>query len=399
MINRHTQKMPLTLMVVTSALIGFLILLGFLSEDMQPAETTHVDEYTRLLTMIEELYIGEYSEAELHEAAMHALVSGLDIWSFYMTPEEYASFLESSNNRYAGIGVLVAIDDDDGGMAVQGVYSESPAEIGGVLPGDIITHIDGESVSGMTLSQMTAMLARPQGEYILLTVRRDDSNYLELRVMYGEVFTDPVQKAIIDGDIGYIKLSNFEGESGDRFIYAVEDLVQEGVQGFIYDVRGNGGGAVIELTQILDYLLPEGEIFIHVSKDGEERVTMSDAGWLDMPAVVLVNRHSFSAAEFFAALLGEYGYAKIVGEQTTGKSYSQTTHGLPGGGALHISTGQYMTKNRVSLFEAGGITPDYEVDISDEDFTLLRTGRLEFEDDEQLQTAINILRGEIQVRN
>jgi carboxyl-terminal processing protease len=196
---------------------------------------------------------------------------------------------------------------------------------------------------------------------------------------------------MLDGGIGYVIIENFEYGAAEGFIAAVDDLIAQDARAFIYDVRGNGGGTVSEMTKILDYLLPEGEIFIAVDKGGNERVTTSGEGFIDKPAVVLVNRYSFSAAEYFAAMLGEYDYAPSVGEQTTGKNRSQTTHKMSGGGALHISSGMYLTMKRISLYDVGGLTPDYEIDLDEEKFNLLLSGMLPMEDDEQLQYAISLL--------
>ena len=143
-----------------------------------------------------------------------------------------------------------------------------------------------------------------------------------------------------------------------------------------------------EMTEILDFLLPEGEIFISVDKSGNEEITMSGPDCVDLPFVVLVDRYSFSAAEYFAATLREYGRAEIVGEQTTGKNRVQSTLLLPGGGAVHISTNRYLTKDRVSLYETGGITPDYPVDLTDEEFSLFAAGELGSDSDAQIQMAL-----------
>jgi len=164
-----------------------------------------------------------------------------------------------------------------------------------------------------------------------------------------------------------------------------------GALALMIDLRGNYGGYVSEVTEILDYLLPEGEIFVTVYRDGSESITRSDASFIDLPAVVLVDRNSFSGAEYVAALLREYDYAPIVGEQTTGKSRMQKPVELPGGGAINISFAEYLTKNRVSLHDAGGLTPDYEIVLSVDDMYLFQSGRLELDDDPQFQKALQVL--------
>ena len=383
----------LTLMLIASALTC-LVLANIYGPEIRLYRSNYSAnrDYATLLRLIDEMYIGEYKTGDVADAAMRAAVAALrDNWSYYLTPEEYASFLDSMHNRFTGIGVGVIIDDETDGMRVSYTYRGSPAETAGIVAGDVVTSIDGISLAGMTLDQITAILARPVGETAELTVVRENGVIETVTVIYDYIFTDPIAYEMLDGDVGYIDIANFDTGAADSFITAVDTLIEQGARAFIYDVRSNGGGLVSEVTRMLDYLLPEGEIFISVDREGHEEITMSGPEMIDLPAVVLVDRNSYSAAEFFAAMLKEYNYAGIVGEQTTGKSRSQQTEVLPGGGALHISTAQYLTKNRVSLYDAGGLTPDYQVALTDKEMSLLMAGRLAKEEDAQLMKAIEVL--------
>ena len=384
----------ITLMLIASALTCLILTftigrqLGILNSNYDA-----VREYAALLDKIEELYIGEYDNDEVSAAAMHAAVYALgDRWSFYMTPEEYAEYLDSSNNSYVGIGVGVVIDEATGGMRVRYTYRGASAEMAGILSGDIITAIDGESIIGLNLDEMRAMLARPVGDTMELDVLRAGGNVETLTVEYNIVFTDPVSFEMLDDFVGYICIANFERGAADSFIEAVEQLTEQGARAFVFDVRSNGGGRVNEMTRMLDYLLPEGDIFVSVGKNGKEDVTKSGPDMIDVPAAVITNRYSFSAAEYFAATLREYDYAEITGEQTTGKSRSQITITMPGGGALHLSTNQYLTKNRVSLFDAGGVTPDYPVSLTEEEFDMFMSGNLPKNADPQILKALELLK-------
>ena len=349
-------------------------------------------ELSVLLEKIDKYYIGEHDSGELSAAAMHAAVDALgDRWSYYMTPEEYAEYLNSAGNQFAGIGVSVVINEDAGGMEVMYIYKGSPAEKAGIEAGDIIIGIDGEKLAGMSLDEMREFLARPIGETADIELLRLRGITQTIQVVYDRVFTSPISYEMLDNDIGYIRIGNFDGGAADGFIDAAGLLLKQGAKAFVFDVRSNGGGSVNEMTRILDYLLPEGEIFISTDKSGHENIITSDPDMVDIPAVVIVNRYSFSAAEYFAETLREYGYAEIVGEQTTGKSRSQITEPLPGGGALHISSGQYITKNRVDLYETGGLTPDYPLVLSDEEFIVYMSGNLDLKDDPQLQLALSLL--------
>ena len=391
--KKYSLKTVIALMLVASALTwsAFVIIIGYPFGAFS-GRADRVRDFAALLMRIDELFIGEYDDAEISDAAMRATVDALDDnWSFYMPPEEYKQHLDSIGNRYDGIGITVASDGETGAFRVVQVFSDSAAETAGLIPGDLIIAVDGASVAGLTTDELRIMLFRPIGDTAELSVERADVGTLFLTVAYSVVFIDPVSYEMLDGSIGYVDISNFnEGTSGS-FVSAVENLLEQGASALIFDVRGNPGGFVTEVTGMLDYLLPEGEIFVMVDRNGNETITMSGPEEIDVPAVVLVDRFSFSAAEYFAAILSEYGRAEIVGEQTTGKSRMQKTVVLPGGGALHISFAQYLTKNRVSLHDTGGILPDHQAVLTDDELALYFSGSLEKEHDPQLQKAISVL--------
>jgi len=387
------MKFVLTLVFAASALTCLILSFLFYWQ-MRPQRETIVEhsDFTELLDVISNRFIGTYDIDELTNTAMRAAVDSLDDdWSYYMSPEEYEEFLASIDNRYSGIGVEVVIDEETEGIKVLGIHRDSGAETGGIIVGDIITAVDGESIIGYTLYEIRNVLRREIGETAIITVLREDGEYHDLTVVYGIVFADPILFEMLDDNIGYVMLKNFEAGAADGFIAAVEELIKQGAVAFIYDVRSNYGGRVGEMTKILDFLLPEGEIFISINKSGAEQIVKSDSNFIDLPAVVLVNSFSFSGAEYFAAMLSDYEYAITVGEQTTGKNRMQTTISLSGGGAVHLSTGEYLTKNRVSLFDAGGFTPDYEVSLTEEDILLFRRGELDKSFDQQLQKAVSLL--------
>ena len=403
--RKYSLGVVLTLVLTASALTSLLLSLLFMlspqsnylqlgpaSQRQHREESISNDRFAELLHVIDERFIGNFDLTEITEAALRSAVDSLDDeWSYYMNPEEYASFLASSNNRYHGIGVEVKMDEETTGMLILGVYSDSGADLAGIVVGDIVTAVDGESILGLTLPDIRQMLRRPLGETAVLTVLRADGEYHDITVLYSIVFTNPVTFEMLHGSIGYVILRNFEEDSGDRFISAVNELIEMGAVAFIYDVRNNNGGRVTEVTKILDFLLPEGEIFISVDRSGVERITRSDAAFIDLPAVVLVNERSYSGAEFFAAMLFEYEYAVTIGEQTTGKNRMQTTIPLDNGGAIHLSTGHYLTKNRISLYDVGGFTPDFLIVMTDEERELFNRGDLERTLDPQFMKALSIL--------
>lgn len=277
-----------------------------------------------------------------------------------MTADEYEAYKLSAANEYAGIGVSVK-PDEDGNFVIMSVAESTPAATAGLAAGQIIVSIDGEEVAGMTLTEVKTLMRSKLNKDFPMVIEDDEGNQSEVTVSCTTIYSSPVSNKMLSGNIGYVKISNFEAGCSEDFISAVEHLMADGAESFIFDVRDNPGGLLAELVAVLDYLLPEGDLFVSVDKAGNETVTSSDKVCLKCDMAVLVNGNSYSAAEFFAAALQEYDWATIVGEHTTGKSRSQITIELSDGSAVHLSTCKYLTPKGVDLAEEGGVAPDLEV--------------------------------------
>ena len=323
--------------------------------------------YVEIEKIINENYIGDVDEDTLFNAAASAMVRSIDDkWSYYMSPEEYASYKLTSSNEYAGIGISVK-QNDDGDFEILSVDSGTPAEAAGLTSGQLIVSVDGQAVADMTLSEMQELIRSKLNKDFPMVVSDKKGNEVSVTVACEVIYKDPVSSRMLEGSIGYIKIDNFEAGSSEGTISAIEKLVAEGAKSFIFDVRNNPGGLLSELVSLLDYLLPDGDLFVSVDKQGNETVKTSDKICLSSKMAVLVNANTYSAAEFVAAALQEYDWATIVGEHTTGKARSQITIELSNGGAVHISTHKYLTPNRVDLAENGGIKPDIEAVNTNED--------------------------------
>ena len=334
--------------------------------------------YIEIEKIIDDNYIGDADYSELYNAAAAAMVKSIgDKWSYFMNAEEYEAYKLSSSNEYSGIGVSVKVNSS-GEFEVFSVEESSPAANAGIAVGDIITAIDGEDVSDKTLEDVSLLIRSKVNKDFPMTLE-SGGDTKTVTVACEIIYKNPVSSRLLDGNIGYINISNFEAGSSENTKKAIEQLLQTGATSFIFDVRNNPGGLLTELVDLLDYILPEGDLFISVDKSGKETVQTSDKVSLKNKMIVLVNGNSYSAAEFFAAALQEYNWATVVGEQTTGKARSQITLELSDGSAVHISTHKYLTPNRVDLAEAGGVTPDIAVAQDDE------------KTDKQLETAINAL--------
>ncbi len=336
--------------------------------------------YVEIEKIINENYIGSVDDDTLFNAAASAMVRSIDDkWSYYMSPEEYAAYKLTSSNEYAGIGISVK-QNDSGDFEIFSVDSGTPAEAAGLTSGQLIVSVDGQAVADMTLSEMQELIRSKLNKDFPMVVSDKKGNEVSVTVACEIIYKDPVSSRMLDGNIGYIKITNFEAGSSEGTINAIERLAAEGATSFIFDVRNNPGGLLSELVSLLDYLLPDGDLFISVDKQGNETVKTSDKICLSSKMAVLVNANTYSAAEFFAAALQEYDWATIVGENTTGKARSQITLELSNGGAVHISTHKYLTPDRVDLSEVGGIKPDIEAVNTNEDPQI------------QLNAAINALK-------
>ena len=351
------------------------------------AEESKLDQLSRL---IEERFIGESDKTVYEDAAAAAMVDALgDEWSYYIPASSYQSHLETVNNAYVGIGITIMVREDGIGFDVTKVNAGGSAEAAGMLPGDVIVGIDGQSAEGMSADAARDLVRGEENTTVAITVRRGDEE-LTMDVTRMQVLTPVAEGQMLEGNIGLLTITNFDARCFDESKAAIEMLLEDGAKALIFDVRNNPGGYKDELVKLLDYLLPEGPLFRAEDYLGRVSVDNSDEKYLEIPMAVLVNGYSYSAAEFFAAALSEYETATVVGQQTDGKGYFQTTILLNDGSAVGLSIGKYTTPNGVCL--AGvGITPDIVVEVDEETDFAIYAGILDPAEDPQIQAAVAAL--------
>ena len=317
------------------------------------------------LALIEDRFVADYDPDVALNGAMTGMVNALgDRWSHYLDPAQRAELDKARQNAYVGIGVTYLRSDDPFGMELVEVAEGGPAREAGLAAGDYVTAVDGETLTGENFDALVASIGDREGGTVELTVQGADGKSRTVRIAVRKVDATPVEYALLESGVGYVRLENFYQNAASSTRSAVEDLIGQGVEGLLFDVRANPGGYVSELTELLDYLLPEGPIFAEHSKNGPTIVTQSDEDCVDLPMAVLIDENSYSAAELFAAQLRESVGAPLIGARTSGKGYYQQGFGLPNGGLLSISTGMYTTGNGVSLIGVG-LTPDDVVEGAD----------------------------------
>lgn len=351
---------------------------------------------TKLITLenlILDLFPNEVDLTEIEDAAADAMVAALgDRWSYYIPASEYDRLMESMENSYVGIGITLTDARETGSFRVQAVIPEGPADQAGMRKDDVIIEVEGESVEGLSLTDISARIKGEEGTQVSITVQRQEET-LTLSVTRNRINTVVAKGNLLNGTIGYVRIENFVARSAEETLAVIEDLIAQGATKLILDVRCNSGGYEDELVKILDHLLPEGILVSNSDKAGKTETFESDEEFLDMPMVVLVNEDSYSAAELFAAVLREYDAARIVGSRTVGKGYYQNLFRLEDGSAVDLSVGRYFTSKGENL-EGIGLIPDVEVAMDDADYEALYYGILAQDQDVQLQAAVKLLTGE-----
>ena len=348
----------------------------------------------QLQYLLEKRFVGEVDSAALEDAAAQAMVNALgDRWSYYIPAADYTAYQEQKKNAYVGIGVTISVREDAQGFDILKVEQGGSAWEAGILPGDILVEVEGQQVYPLGIDGTTDLIRGEEGTTVAVAVLRD-GQHLNFTLPRKTVRVAVATGQMLQGNIGLVSIRNFNEHCADEAKEAIEKLLEQGAQTLIFDVRNNPGGYVSEMTALLDYLLPEGEIFRSVDYAGREEVKYSDAKCVEIPMAVLVNSQSYSAAEFFAAALEEYDWAVAAGTPTCGKGYFQATYRLRDGSAVGLSIGKYFTPRGVSLAEAGGLVPEILLEVDEQTEALIYTGVLGWEEDPQLQAAIKAMEKE-----
>lgn len=355
-----------------------------------PAYLSKIEE---LVSLLDEKYVDGIDMQVMNDTLSSAAVAATgDRWSYYISAADFAAYLESNANAYVGIGVTIQRPENEAeaeGFEITIVTPGGPAEAAGIVPGDIMTAVEGESVIELGMTETKNHVRGEEGTQVNLTILRDGQP-MDIAVTRAKIEVEVVSYELLDNAIGYIKINNFDSNCSRDTLAAIEALRADGAQSLIFDLRFNPGGMKTELLTVLNYLLPEGPLFTSVDYQGHESTDYSDANYLDLPMAVLVNGDSYSAAEFFAAALQEYDAGIVVGTQTCGKGNYQQTFPLSDGSAVAVSTGHYKTPHGVALTNVG-VTPDVVVEVDDETYQELYLGQVEKAEDSQLQAAISTL--------
>ena len=341
--------------------------------------------------LINAYYLDEIDGQKVEDTMYTGMVAGLeDLYSVYYSKEELDSMEESISGAYSGIGATLTQDPDTGELSVVSCFDGTPAQEAGLQPGDVITGWNGKSVEGIELSELVSKIKTDPEEQLTLEIERDGET-LEVELTRREVQIPTVEYEMLDNQIGYIRLVEFDEVTADQFKEALEDLENQNMEKLIIDVRNNPGGVLQVVCDMLDQLLPEGLIVYTEDKNGNRKEYTSDEEHqFTKPLAVLANENSASASEIFAGAIQDYGIGTIVGTTTFGKGIVQRTFYLSDGTGVKLTVAKYYTPKGHDIHKKG-ITPDVEIELDEE---LKNQSSISHEEDNQLQKAIEVLQEE-----
>ncbi len=245
-------------------------------------------------------------------------------------------------------------DPDTKVVTVVNCFDGSPAMEAGLLAGDVISKINGDEIGEMDLSEVVARIKTDKGKTITLTIERDEEEPFELEMERRKIEVPTVTSEMLDHQIGYIQLSEFDTITADQFEEHLGRLQEEGMKSLIVDLRDNPGGVLQVVVKILDRILPEGMIVYTEDKNGRREEFKSDEDHkLEIPLVVLINENSASASEIFAGAIKDYGIGTLIGKKTFGKGIVQCIYNLVDGTAVKLTVSKYYTPNGNNIHEIG----------------------------------------------
>ena len=331
-----------------------------------------LDLFGDVLERVRSDYVEKPEDAKLIKNAINGMLSALDPHSAYLSAESFSDMQVQTRGEFGGLGIEVTMEDQV--VKVVAPIDDTPAARSGVQANDLITHLDGESIVGMTLEDAVKKMRGPVNTPIVLTVvRKGQDEPLEIKIVRDVIRINPV-KARAEDDVAYIKLTTFNEQTHANLVKAVKklrkDIGDEKLKGYVIDLRNNPGGLLDQAISVSDDFLDQGAIVITKGRNSEE-TQRSSARRGDLTdgkqVVVLINGGSASASEIVAGALQDHARAKIIGTRSFGKGSVQTIIPLGANGAIRLTTARYYTPRNRSI-QAKGIEPDIliEQELPDE---------------------------------
>jgi carboxyl-terminal processing protease len=387
---RRSSPLTWAVSLALAALAGALLFVGgYLAAGTSGAGScaAPTEEFAALCEAydrIQQQFVDDPDEQQLVEGAIEGMFEGLnDPFSGYMSAEDYQRAQEDLSGQFSGIGAEMGVKNiqdpedleacatftDACVLVVVAPLEGSPAEAAGLQPGDIVTGIDGENVSGMSLDQAVKLVRGEAGTDVTLTLRRGDDPVFDLTITRAAIQVREVTSEVLaGGSVGYVALHGFSNAAADQLHAAIQGLLDDGVDSIVFDLRNNPGGYIEAARRVASEFIGEGLIFTQESAGGEVKEWTATGDGLatdvSLPVVVLVNGGSASASEIVAAALQDRQRATVLGQPTYGKNTVQVWSELENGGGVRITVSRWFTPEHRSV-APDGIQPDELVEVPD----------------------------------
>lgn len=329
-----------------------------------------------IMEIINEKYVDEKTSNELAIGAVKGVVKALDPYSQFMDEKDYKEMKTETQGSYGGIGLRITMQNDE--LTVLTPIPDTPAYFAGILPEDIITKIDDKSTQNISTDEAVKLMRGNPGTKVVLTIYRPSTKEeLEFTIKRKKIKIETVKKKMLEDNIGYIRLSEFNAQSASDISKMLKELASEGMTSFIFDLRNNPGGLLDSAVDICSLFIKQNSIV--VSTKGRDKMieqnyyTQKKPDYPDLPMVILINRGSASASEIVTGTMQDYKRATVVGTNSFGKGSVQTIIPLSGGNALRLTIAKYylpsgrtITHSDNKKDKTNGITPDVYIEVSPE---------------------------------
>ena len=378
-------------MIKKGLIVLFSILIVFVTKSNSSENEIYkkIDVFGEVLEKINKNYVDEVDQSKGMDSAINGLLQSLDPYSAYMSPEIFNEMQTETSGEFGGLGIEVSMES--GVVKVISPIDDTPASKAGIKAGDYIVKIDDIQVQGKSLSEAVDLMRGPVGSGIELTVRRrGEKKALYFNIVREIIEIQSVKSDLLEKNIGYIRLTSFNENSGDQIKKKINELEnKDKVKAYILDLRNNPGGLLSQAIRISDFFLDNGEIVSTKSrKTSENRKWFAKKGDLTngKALIVMINYGSASASEIVAGALKDHKRAILLGENTFGKGSVQSIIPLKNSGAIRLTVAKYYLPSGKSISEVG-VSPDIEVNEESDDF------QIKSETDNQLNYALKLLNG------
>lgn len=331
---------------------------------------------------IEAKYVNDTDDVKLIDGAIDGMVKSLnDPHSNYLSPKMYKTLMEQTEGSFAGIGVVMGMDNEQK-IHIVGIMENSPGQKAGLQEGDEILAVDGVPVTQMAFDEVAAHVRGQAGTDVVLTIMRDNANQ-DITITRDNIKLKTVGHKMLDNNIGYIQIVSFSEDTANEFNEAYNDLKNQGMKALVLDLRNNPGGLLTTCVEIAKKLVPKGEIVSIVDKQGNKETYSSSLEAPEYPLVVLINKNSASASEILSGAIQDTKAGTIIGNTSYGKGSVQTILPMFEDDAVKLTIAKYYTPSGRSI-DGTGITPDIEINL-DENAT----------SDTQLDKALEVLKAQL----